>query len=312
MILTDVLPEKIDQVSKILADILSEAKFDDEKFQIERKIIMHEIAEVEDDPWTTADELLRKSLFKTHPIRRPVLGLRKTVSKITLPMIEEAYRSNFTTDNIILVLTGNFSEKNIETVSQQFCNMPYQQKRSDRKNYCEKKCYCKDITKEKTGITQAYLSIGAKTVSTKHPDTPAIDVIDTILGAGASSRLFIEMREKRALAYSIESGHEYGSDYGYFHINCSISPKRVEQTKKIVCKEIAKLLNEKIPVQEIDKAKDMITGSILRTIDSPADFPETIANMEIQYENQNALQEYIIKIKNLTDEDIMQAANRHN
>jgi len=106
MIFTDVLPEKIDTASKMLIDILSEADFEEEKFQSERKIILHEIAEVADDPWTMVDELLRKSLFKKHPIRRPVLGLRKTVSTMTLDMLENTYRMHFTPENIILVLTG--------------------------------------------------------------------------------------------------------------------------------------------------------------------------------------------------------------
>lgn len=158
---------------------------------------------------------------------------------------------------------------------------------------------------------QAYLSIGARTVATKHPDTPVLDVIDTLMGAGASSRLFIELREKRALAYSIESGHENGSDYGYFHINCAIEPKRVEEAKKLIYKEISKLSEEKIPQEELTKTKDMIIGSVMRTIDSPTDFPETLANMEMRYGNQNALQDYIIKIKAVDESDIVEAANKY-
>ncbi len=311
MIFTDVLPEKIDKASKMLIEILSKAGFEEEKFQSERKIILHEIAEVADDPWAMMDELLRKNLFKTHPIRRPVLGLRKTVSKMTLDMLEDAYRAHFTPQNIILVLTGNYSEKDVELVNQRFGSITRQQMSPHPAPHNEKDTPGKDATKEKAGITQTYLSVGARTVAAKHPDTPALDVIDTLMGAGASSRLFIELREKKALAYSIESGHEYGSDYGYFHINCAIEPKRLEETKKLIFKEIAKLREEKISAEELNKTKDMITGSILRTIDSPSDFPETLANMEMQYGHENALQDYLTKIKALTADTIIEASNKY-
>lgn len=311
MIFTDVLPDKIDKTSKTLVDMLSDARFEEEHFQSERKIILHEIAEVADDPWAMADELLRKKLFKTHPIRRPVLGLRKTVNKITLDMLEATYRAQYTPENIIVILTGNFSEEDVTLVTQRFSCIERQKANPILTHYSEKGAHGKDAVKKKTGIMQAYLSIGARTVATKHPDTPVLDVIDTLMGAGASSRLFIELREKRALAYSIESGHENGSDYGYFHINCAIEPKRVEEAKKLIYKEISKLSEEKIPQEELTKTKDMIIGSVMRTIDSPTDFPETLANMEMRYGNQNALQDYIIKIKAVDESDIVEAANKY-
>ena len=311
MIFTDVLPDKISKASETLLDILSEAAFEREKFESERKIILHEIAEVEDDPWAMVDELLRKNLFKTHPIRRPVLGLRKTVSKITIDMLEYAYKAHFTPDSMILVLTGNFSDTVAEMIIQKFGAIKQNQKYPKPPAIEETGARTKEAAKEKAGITQAYLSVGARTVPAKHQDSPALNIIDVIMGAGASSRLFVELREKRALAYSIESGLEYGSDYGYFHTSCAIEPKQIDETKELIFKEIAKLRSEKIPEEELTKAKDMITGSVLRTIDSPVDFPETLVNMEMQYENENALQDYLTKLKTLTPNDITEAANKY-
>jgi zinc protease len=182
------------------------------------------------------DELLRKCLFKTHPVKRPVLGLRKTVNRLNLSSLEEAHRTHYTPENIVLVLTGNFSEADVETLTQDFCSVKRTQATSNQAQYIENNKLGKDVEKCKEGITQTYLSMGVKTIHAKHSDTPALDVIDTIMGAGASSRLFIELREKRALAYSIESGHEYGSDYGYFHIGCAVETKRLEETKKLIRK----------------------------------------------------------------------------
>lgn len=83
MIITDVLPEKIGKTANVLSDLLFDSDFEEEKLASERKIILHEIAEAEDDPWGSAEELLRKCLYKNHPVRRPVLGFRNTVSQLS-------------------------------------------------------------------------------------------------------------------------------------------------------------------------------------------------------------------------------------
>ncbi len=311
MIITDIIPDKIGKTSKTLLNLVCDLEFEEEKVESERKIILHEIAEIEDNPWATLDELLRKSLFKNHPIRRPVLGFRKTVNKLTLSMLEEAHQTQYIPQNMILLLTGKFSEKDIKTICQDFGDLKKVHLDLNQAIHIENGKHQKEAKKEKTGISQSYLSIGLKTTHAKHPDIPALDVIDTIMGAGASSRLFIELREKRAYAYSVESGHNYGSDYGYFHIDCAIEIKHFEETRKLVYKEIAKLRNEKVSENELNKAKDMIAGSILRTLDSPVDFPETLVNMEIQFGNENALQNYLDKVKTLSTNDIADAANKY-
>lgn len=169
----------------------------------------------------------------------------------------------------------------------------------------------KESVKVKAGITQTYLCMGAKTVAAKHADTPVLNVIDTLMGAGASSRLFIELREKKALAYSIDSTNEYGSDYGFFHIDCAINSKHIEETKKLVWQELEKLKCEKVSEAELDKARDMIVGTVLRTVDSPVDFPQTMAVMEMQFGDQHALQDYLDQINAVSAQDIVMVANRY-
>jgi len=311
MIITDIIPEKINKTSKTLLELVCDSEFEKEKVESERKIILHEIAEVEDNPWATLDELLRKSLFKNHPIKRPVLGFRKTVSKLSLSMLREAHQTQFIPQNMILLLTGKFSENDAKTICQNFANLNNAKLKPKQIIQIENGKQQKEAKKEKEGISQSYLSVGLKTANAKHEDTPALDVIDTILGAGASSRLFIELREKRAFAYSVESGHNYGSDYGYLHIDCAIENKHFDETQKLLFKEIAKLRNQRVSESELNKAKDIIAGSILRTLDSPIDFPETLVNMEIQFGTENALQNYLDRIKSLTVNDVADAANKY-
>jgi predicted Zn-dependent peptidase len=311
MIVSDVTPDKLCKASQTFSELLFDCVFEEEKLLSERKIILHEIAEAEDDPWNVVDDLLKKNLFKTHPVKRPVLGFRKTVRKFSLDELDKIHHVNYVPQNIVLALSGNFSDESAETVAQNFDCAENKSGVSNNQPPVEIAKHTEETKKAKTGISQTYLSMGTRTVHSRHPDLPALNVIDTLLGVGSSSRLFIELREKKALAYSIESAHEYGLDYGYFHIDCAIESKRLEETKCLLQKELEKLRNVKVLDDELNKSKGMIEGTILRTVDSPVDFPETMAVMEMQFNSEYALQKYLENVKGLSANDILEVANKY-
>jgi len=312
MAVADVVSEKADRASKILSKLLFDSCFVKENFELERKIILHEIAEASDNPWTQMDEMLTKCLFRMHPVRRPVSGYRKTVSNLSLKDIEETHKAYYASHNIILTIAGQFSEGQVENVLQNFSDPAENGKNVSKGIDCpENSQPRKEMATMKSGLSQAYLSIGARTVSGKHPDIPALELINTIIGGGASSRLFIEMREKRALAYNIQSCQECGLDYGYFHIDCAVKNKNLSQTSNLILEELEKIRNKKVPEAELNKARDMIIGAIYREFDSPTNLPETLASMEMLFNNENALTDYIQKIKIITQKDITETANKH-
>ena len=312
MTLADVAPEKVGRASKIMSKLLFDSRFEKENFERERKIILHEIAEASDNPWIQLDEMLTQCLFSSHPVRRPVSGYKKTVRNLALKDIEETHNAHYVSGNIVLVITGQFSETQVENILQNFSDSTQNSKTVTNTIDCpESEPPKKAMTTTKAGLSQAYLSIGARTVSGKHPDIPALELINAILGGGASSRLFIEMREKRALAYNILSSQECGMDYGYFHIDCAVKTKNLNKTTQLLRKELDKIRAEKVPEAELNKAKDMILGAIYREVDSPANLPETLASMEMLFSSENALTDYIQNLKAITSNDIAETANRY-
>ena len=101
------------------------------------------------------------------------------------------------------------------------------------------------VVEKKAGIAQTYLSIGARTVNSSHQDAPALDLISALLSGGTSSRLFIEMREKHALTYDVNSDHNKGVDFGYFSVNCAVKDKNLEKAKRVILKELSQAKNRK-------------------------------------------------------------------
>lgn len=310
MTVADVAPEKVDKASKILSKLLFDSHFEMKNFERERKIILHEIAETADNPWIQIDEMLTQCLFSCHPVRFPVSGYKKTVRNLSLKDIEKTHNIHYVPSNIILAITGQFLEKNVENILQSF-NSKHSSKSLTNNLDCPENEPAKEMTRTKAGLSQAYLSIGARTVSGKHPDIPALELINIILGGGASSRLFIEMREKRALAYNILSSQECGMDYGYFHIDCAVKTKNLRKTTKLLGEELKKIGTEEVSEAELNKAKDLILGAIYREVDSPTNLPETLASMEMLFSSENALTNYIQNLKAITPNDIVETANKY-
>ena len=307
----DILPEELAEASVIISELLFGTDFEEEKFKQERKIILNELAEALDDPAERIEELLMKSLFKFHPVNRPVGGFPKTVKRLTLEQLSDVHKANYIPQNMVLILTGNFSEEAAEMVLKNFRDKSFEKTFAKKPVPVETAKPLPLIVEEKPGIAQTYLSMGARTVCSSHRDVPMLDLISALLTGGTSSRLFIELREKHALTYDVNSDHNKGLDFGYFSINCAVKNKNLVKAKQVILKELAKLREEKVPLDELERNKNLIVGASLRGMDDPQECQEIIAYMELQFKNENALVNHIAKIKDVSSQDIMNAANTY-
>jgi len=307
----NILPETLAEDSAVISKLLFDDGFEEEKFSQERKTILNELAEASDDPAEKVEELLLKSLFKVHPLKRPVGGFPKTIRQLTLDQLENAHKMNYVPQNMILILSGNFSAKASEKVFEDFGSKNLGEAPS-RKTYPVETVNPKPLVVEKkAGLTQTYLSIGARTICSRHKDAAVLDLISAILSGGASSRLFIELREKNTLTYDVQSDHTTGVDWGYFNINCAVKSKNVAKARDLIFEEILKLRTEKLPVDEINRGKNQILADILRGMDNQQQLSDILAYMEIQCRSEKSLADYIDQLKAVSSENIMEAAETY-
>ncbi|HUK84422.1 MAG TPA: pitrilysin family protein, partial [Candidatus Acidoferrum sp.] len=305
------LPSAVAEESLIISKLIFDKCFEEEKFNQERKIILNELSEASDDPTEKVEELLLKTLFKMHPMKRPVGGFPKTVKRLSLDKLSYAYEENYVPQNMILILTGNFSEKTAKEVLEEFGSKTADKTFSVKANAVESGKPKPLVVEKKAGLAQTYLSIGARTVCSNHKDGPTLDLISTILSGGASSRLFIELREKNALTYDVTSDHNMGVDWGYFNVNCAVKNKNLAKAKDLIVEEFSKLRSQKVPLNEIERSKNLIIADILRCMDNPQQSSDVLAYMEMQFNDEKSLVNYIAGLKNVSDENIIDAANTY-
>lgn len=306
----NVFPDRITDASRILTGLLFDSEFEDDKIELERKVISNEIAEAADSPHDKIAETLIKCLFKKHPIRNPVLGTKKTIKQLALKDLKSAHHDYYTSKNMIVILTGKFAKRDLETVLENFLNAKNQNLPQKREAIIEQDKPKKQANLTRSGINQSYLCFGLKTPPAKDPDAVTLDLINGVLGLGESSRLFVELREKRALTYDFNSMNIAGLDHGFFTIACAVQPKHLQQAQNIIKRELEKITNDLINVDELEKSKNVVFGDIMRAIDSPHELPRLMADTEIIYANENGLAEYVRKLKSLKPQDVQLTASK--
>ena len=307
----DVLPEKLEDASKILSDLFFGNVFESTKFEVEQKIILNELAEVADAPTIKVEEMLLENLFEHHPIRRPIGGYPKTIKHLTLPQLAQEHKINYGPQNMRLILSGNFNKKTQDNILGSFSNKEKTEKPSTPQVRSESNKPKGLVMKEKAGITQSYLSIGARTINATHKDAPVLDLIGTLLGGGTSSRLFIELREKHAITYDVNSAHCKGLDFGYLSVNCAINTQKATKAQKLILKELEKLQTTLVSQEELERVKQIMLGGILRGMDDSHDTLEIISYMDTQFGSELGLQEYVTNIQSVTSKNIQTAATQY-
>ena len=307
----DVVPEKMHEATKILSKLLFDPYFEQEKFDLERKIIHSELSTIFDNPCEKIEQMLMNCLFKTHPIRREIIGSKKSLHSLALNDLVEAHNLYYNLSNMIIVVTGRFLEKDLDLITNNLLSNSPHSISIEKQRFLENSKPVLRNSKFKSGLNQTYLSMGARTVSSQHSEAHVLDLIATILGDGFSSRLFVEIREKLGLSYNISASSQCGLDYGYFSIDCSVKPKNFELTIKLIEREVNKLCSEKVVEKELKKAKAMIRGELLRLVDRSIDFPELMVACELKYKTKYAILNYLKKIGDTSFEDIIDVANKY-
>jgi predicted Zn-dependent peptidase len=249
----------------VLADILLYSRFDPQEIERERQVIIEEINMIKDSPSQQVNMLIDELLWPKHPLGRDIAGSKESVTAITRDIMLDYLASQYQPDNTVVTIAGNIQHQEAVTaVSQALANWTNQQPRPRYSVYKEQPNPRLQV--ETRDTKQAHLCLALPGLSLFHPQRYTLDLLNVILGAGMSSRLFTEIRDKLGLAYSIHSYTEYLLDSGSVTVYAGVEPKNLPVAIKAILKELSQL-REKVPEAEISKAKELIKGRLLLSME---------------------------------------------
>ncbi len=296
-----VVDEHLPIVIEILADILIGAKFDPVEMEKERKVILEEIKGVEDTPDDYIHELFTSTVWPDNSLGRPILGTRETIGALKHDDIISYINSYYSPREIVISVAGNFEHARlIELLNMHFGKLA----RNGLPKKEETPAFAHALSVKKKQLEQVQLCIGCKGLHYTHEDRYAISALNTVLGNSMSSRLFQEIREQNALAYSIYSYVTSYRDTGLLTVYAGTDPLNALKVVRLVMKELKKIKEEGITPAEELRVKNQIKGSLILSLESSNSHMSRIARQEVYFGKYLSMDDIIKGVEKVTAEQV--------
>lgn len=304
------LNEDFDYMLELMEDIMLHSTLN--SFDKEIVKMKGEIQAELDSPKTKAYDMFYKTLFENHPYGNTYTKILENIDNIEKSEVEEAYKEIIQNSKKIISVSGDFEEgKLIELLEHHFGKMTNNDNYTNRIPFVEiKQNTLKYI--EKNDAKQAQILEGWIFPTYTDKEYATISVLNSILGSnGLSSRLFLELREKQGLAYTVRSIYEPRTKCASFTIYIGTEPKNIKTAIDGFKAEIEKIKNVPVGEQELFDAKNSVIGKRGFYFETNALESSVIGMYEAQGLGYNYEEKFIQEIKNVTSEDIQKCAKTY-
>ena len=291
-----VLDEYLEKGVELLSDIFLHPIFPEDELEKEKKIIKEEIKMVEDTPDDYIHDLFTQTIWGDTGLGQSILGRRETVKSFMKNDLLTHIRKYYGTRDTVISCSGNFDHDIL--LNNLHKNLGKLRRGSEPERRPPPQ-YNGKVTVFKKDLAEAHLCLGLKGLSQLSKERYSLYVLNTILGAGISSRLFQEIREKRGLAYSIYSFIASYYDTGIWGVSAGVSRRKVRETLELIIKEMSSL-RDTMDEAELKRAKDQLKGNIILGLESTSSRMNNIARQEIYYGRYYSPKEIIREIESIT------------
>lgn len=301
-----VIDEYIEKGTDLLSDIFLNSLFPEEEFDKEKKIIKEEIKMVEDTPDDYIHDLFYQTIWGKEALGQSILGRRETIASFTRDDIINHIRRYYGTRDIVISCTGNFDpRKVIGMLNHLFGGL----RRGSEPKKGVPPGFQRHIDVYEKDLSEAHLCIGLPALEQASDDRYSLFILNTILGAGVSSRLFQEIREKRGLAYSIYSFTAAYYDTGVWAVYAGVSRKRLREVARIIIDEMIRL-KETLNEVELERAKKQLKGNMILGLESTSNRMNNIARQEIYFGKYFSPDEIMRSVDDVTLDMTKELADR--
>lgn len=253
------LNEDIDKAIEILEDMVKNSHL--KEFSKEVTKMKGEIEAELDSPKSRAADAFYKNIFEGLSYGHTYTQILDNVDKIKVEDVKEAYNNLLENSPKIISLVGDFDENNMmEKLNKHFSSLKTSEK-SLKKTEIPELTENKIITEARKDASQAQIFQGWRVPTIFHKDYAALKVLNTLLGAsGLSSRLFLELRDKKGLAYVVRSSYEVYNEAAVFTVYIATEPKNIKTSLKGFEFEITRIKDIPVSEEELENAKNNLIG----------------------------------------------------
>lgn len=304
-----VIDDHLDKALRLIADMYLNSTYDEEELSRERSVILEEIKMTNDTPDELIHDLFQETLWGNHGLGRSILGTEDSVSGISRQAILDHMQREFSPGRIVISAAGAVNHEQLaDQVGELLGNL-------NSETFNPALSPAPDPIFERRhlerDLEQTHFCLGCVGPSRTAGDRHAVNLLSSILGGGASSRIFQEIRERRGLAYSIGTFLSPHVDTGCFGVGGGTSPEHLAEVIDLSLLEIRKVCESPVPEDELRNAKDQLHTHLLLSLESMNHRMSRLAEVEIHFDRFITLEETLAHVEAVTSASVLEAARRH-
>ena len=301
-----VLDQHLDSAVDLLADLFHHSRLYTKEIEKEKQVIQEEIRMVRDDPEDFVQEWHTEQMLGPHPLGRPILGKPETIRALTRSRLQAYHDAHYRPRRTVIAVAGRVEPNAMMRIlSRAFGTV---QARAEAPLNRWPAPVHGGVQVSRKRLEQAHLSIGFKGLPVGHKDRYAAHTLNAWLGGSVSSRLFLEIREKRALAYSIYSYLAPFSDSGTWTVYAATRPAEAARVVDLIRRELARA-KKGVPSKEVAAAKNQLKGSLMLSLEGTTSRMSKLAR-DLLFEGQlTSLDEMLADIDRVTESQVHRVAN---
>ncbi|WP_245926241.1 M16 family metallopeptidase [Sulfoacidibacillus thermotolerans] len=292
-----VLDEHATLAIETLAEMLFDSVFDSNEIEREKEVVVEEIKMYEDDPEEIVHDLIVEQSFQAHPLSMNILGNESTLRSFGQQDLLEYIKMRYAPENMVIAISGHIdAQAMLETVERLFhpLSTSLQTLVDGDAQFCPGNLF------RPKDVEQTHVCLAMPGVAYDAKESDALLLLNNILGASSSSRLFQEIREERGMAYNVFSYHSAFRDTGLLTIYFGASPTKAQSVLDLVLKQLNHFIRNGVQKNELEKAKNQLKGSLLLSLESTLNRMNRLGKNELLLRRQVEVEQVIADLDTIS------------
>ena len=293
----------------VLFDIVSNSKLDPVDVEKERMVILDELRMYQDQPQDLVQNLFEELIWPGHPLGRDIAGTEESVSRLTRDDILEYADAHYRLPNLVVGAAGALDVAATREIVGGALSLR-----------AEPDGLASDLTPaplvaprvviRRRDTEQAHICLGARAFSYLDPDRYGLDLLNTVLGEGMSSRLFLNIRERLGLAYDVHSFTQKHRDTGYLGVYIGVEPRKAVDAVNAVLDELRRMSETQVEEDELARAKEFTKGRLRLELETTNGVAFWLTYQELLLGGIKSLEEELALVDAVGVDDVARAARR--
>ncbi len=300
--------ERLPIAVDLLEDMLFHSKYDGKEMTKEKKVIQEEIKMYEENPIMHLEDMLEEAMFDGHVLGRNIAGTSETMTKMKRDDVIK-YRDQFyVPENMVLIVSGKVPKDILKLLEAGFGKIAHAKRASFEDVYIGTKHSGLPVRRQEKPLEQIQVALGFPIPGRAHDDSYSLKILSTILGGTMSSRLFIQVREKRGLCYTVRASVEQYDDVGLLSVRAGLDAKRLPLAAKTIIAELKKIAKDGVTSKELSDAKEHWRGAFTLQLEDSSARAEFFGRQELFENKVETLDERMNRVNSVKAADVKRVA----